>query len=87
LQLFIFAEMLQFIEHRLFHNGFPLNSTVALSKGDFKMAGEVMAMSIIHGGQAPSFLSQIVFNYLSNNLEVEDITSPLHKDLCTQVQL
>lgn len=77
--------MLQYIENRLFRNGVPVDSTIALSKGEFRMAGEVMAMSILHGGQAPNFMSQIVYNYISGSLEVEDITSSLHKELCTKV--
>lgn len=63
LYLLIFPEMLQFVQHHLFHNGFPQNSTIALSKGDH---GHVH-----YPWQAPSFLSQVVFNYLSNNLEVK----------------
>lgn len=77
--------MLQYIENRLFHDGVPVDSTISLSKGEFKMAGEVMAMSILQGGQAPNFMSHIVYNYLSDSMEVEDIMSPVHKELCAKV--
>lgn len=47
----------------------PCESTVALTEGDFKIAGELMASSIAQGSPPPNFLSGWVFNYLSTGVE------------------
>ena len=46
--------------------GRPTNSTVALTNGDFRLVGELMVMSILQGGPAPSFLQADIFAYLTN---------------------
>ena len=54
-------EMLDYVERRLFPNVKPIESTMSLTKKDFKLAGEIMAMSILQGGQAPNVItSQIL---------------------------
>ena len=56
----------------------PCESTVALTEGMFKLAGELMASSIAQGGPSPSFLSMCVFHYLSKgigNITVHWITT------------
>ena len=58
---------------------------MALSKKEFKYAGEIMAMSIVQGGQAPNFISTLVYRYLTGNLLVEDMTSVNKKELCQKV--
>lgn len=47
----------------------PCESTVALTGGMFKIAGELMSSSIAQGGPSPSFLSPWVFEYLSKGIE------------------
>lgn len=58
--------MLEHVERKLFLHGIPIDSTVSLSNGDFAFAGEVIAMSILQGGPAPSFFDPNVFDYISN---------------------
>lgn len=54
------------IERMLFCEGKPVPSIVALNNGDFELAGELMVMSILQGGPAPSFLHPSVFAYLAD---------------------
>ena len=42
---------------RLFSDGMPVQSTMLLTDGQFKIAGQLMAMSIVQGGPAPNFLT------------------------------
>ena len=44
-----------------------------------------MAMSIMQGGPAPNLFSQNVFDYLINDLKIENIHSSLYKRVCKQV--
>ncbi|XP_068697524.1 uncharacterized protein [Montipora foliosa] len=54
-----FCEMLEYCETRLFPDGFPTESVLAVARDDFLLtAGEVMAMSIVQGGPCPNFLHQ-----------------------------
>ena len=53
---------------RLFSNGVPVASTVALTEGLFKAAGLLMACSIVQGGPAPNFLNPWVYDYLALGL-------------------
>ena len=63
---FFSKEMMELIQRKLFSNGMPVLSTVALNDQDFVMAGELMAMSVVQGGPAPSFLSKSVYAYITN---------------------
>ena len=47
----------------------PCDSTLAMTDGQFRIAGEMMATSIVQGGPAPDFLSDWVYNYLSSGIE------------------
>ena len=59
--------MLEHVERKLFDkSGRLVASTVTLLGGDFSMAGELMAMSILQGGPAPNVLDSSVFQYLVN---------------------
>ncbi|XP_048580434.1 uncharacterized protein LOC125561131 [Nematostella vectensis] len=44
-------------------HGYPMSSPVALNN-DFKLCGEIMAMSILQGGPVPNILMPAVANYL-----------------------
>ncbi|XP_068761187.1 uncharacterized protein [Montipora capricornis] len=81
-----FAEVLSYVETRLFVEGIPSKSTISLNRGDFKLAGEVMAMSIVQHGQAPNFLAPEIYAYFSGNLQIQDITSPSHREFCEKIQ-
>lgn len=66
LDAIVFPEMLEHVERKLFLDGIPIDSTVSLSNGNFAFAGEVIVMSILQGGPAPSFFNPTVFDYISN---------------------
>lgn len=63
------------MEQRLFISGTPVQSTISLTKGDYKIAGEIMVLSIMQEGQAPNFLSPIIYSYLCDNPCVKTMTS------------
>lgn len=42
----------------------PLPDMAALGSNKFKVAGELMAGSIVQGGPAPSFLSREAYGYM-----------------------
>ena len=50
------------------HCHVPLPNVVGLQKLTFKHVGEVMAVSIIHGGPAPNFLAPSIVDYLLNGM-------------------
>ena len=58
------SDMMETIERKLFHAGKPISSTVSMMNGDFRIAGELMVMSVLQGGPAPCFLHSNVFCYL-----------------------
>ena len=49
--------------------GVPCDSTLAMTDGQFRIAGEMMATSIVQEGPAPDFLSDWVYNYFSSGIE------------------
>ena len=77
--------MLDYVERRLFPDGIPVKSTMALTMHDFKQAGEVISMSILQGGHAPNFLQQHIFDYLCGNLSIERMNSASNKEICEKV--
>lgn len=85
LKIFVYIEMLDYTKRRLFQNGKPIESTMALTRKDFKLACEMMAISIMQGGQAPNLMSPQIFNYLCGNLSVSQINSTPHRELCEKV--
>ena len=79
--------MMKYIERRLFPEGKPINSTMALTGKDYRLAGEIMAMSVIEGGQAPHFISAQIFKYLCGDRSVNNMNSIVHKELCEKVSI
>ena len=78
--------MLEYIETKLFCSGKPISSIIALQNEEFKLAGELMVMSILQNGPAPALLHQAVFNFISNQqLSIEDITESDYKTVALQV--
>lgn len=72
-------------------SGMLIDSTVALTSGHFKYAGEVMASSIIQGGPAPNFFAPCLYGIVSKGLEnvtltVDMISEPEKKELAFQVE-
>jgi len=53
--------MLEYCETRLFPDGFPTESVLAVARDHFLTAGEVMAISIVQGGPCPNFLMHLKF--------------------------
>lgn len=82
----LFSEMLEHVERKLFSDGKPINSTLCLSNGDFRFAGEIMVMSITQGGPAPSFINGDVFSYLTKqHLTTETMCASKYKEAAVQV--
>ena len=48
----------------------PLPNMVGLEKLTYKHVGEMMAVSIIHGGPAPNFMAKSVVDYLLYGIEL-----------------
>ena len=61
--------------------------TSSLNNGDYRLAGKIIAMSIVHGGSSPGFFSPVLFNALAYGPEntsvvLDDVTDQrLHGDL------
>lgn len=47
----------------------PVYSMAALGNNEFKVAGELMAGSVVQGGPAPCFLSKEVFHYIVDGID------------------
>lgn len=78
--------MLEIAERRLFQNGWPVNSVIALSSHQFRIVGEIMVMSILQGGPAPTFLDQTVYSYISRTtLDPEKNNNILHRNVAKRV--
>ena len=58
------TEALEQIGRRLFRDGSPVVNMAALGNEEFKVAGEIMATSVVQGGPAPGFLSSSSFRYV-----------------------
>ena len=79
-------DMLQIAEQRVFQNGWPVNSVIALSSHQFCIVGEIMVMSILQGGPAPTFLDQTVYSYISRTtLDPEKNNNILHRNVAKRV--
>ena len=61
------------MRQRLFHDGFPLDSITALINEEFKIAGELMALSLAQGGPPPCIFAKEVFDYVV--VGVESVTA------------
>ena len=83
---FFLLEMLEDVERRLFSNGKPINSTVALINADFRIAGEIMAMSVLQGGPAPTFINADVYKYITKQaLTVKGLPGSKYKEIAEEV--
>jgi hypothetical protein len=82
---FTLIEMLDYIERRILPNGVPTESTMSLTRKDYKLAGEIMAMSVMQGGQAPNLMAHKIFDYLHGKLVVSQIESSTTRELCEKV--
>jgi hypothetical protein len=65
---FLHLEVLQTIQREMFENGLPVSDMTALACNKFKVAGELMAGSIVQGGPAPCFLSEVAYLYISEGI-------------------
>ncbi|XP_028400112.1 uncharacterized protein LOC114523408 [Dendronephthya gigantea] len=68
-----FCETMKQMEIRLFSDGIPVKSTMALTEGHFKVAGLLMASSVLQGGPAPNFLANWVYQFISGGLDAVTI--------------
>lgn len=66
--LILFTELISFIQRKFFPNGQPIQSTLAITSGDFKLCGEVMGMSILQGGPAPNFMPNNIVSYITGGV-------------------
>ena len=77
-------EIIEAIKTRLFtedDGGYvPVESTMALATGAFKVAGEVFASSIVQGGPAPGFLCPWVYHFLCHGMQDLDLKNQVIKD-------
>ncbi|KAJ7354872.1 hypothetical protein OS493_029427 [Desmophyllum pertusum] len=81
-----FSDMLEQTHRKYFPDGFPTESMISLTGGDFRVAGEIMAMSVIQGGPAPNFLAPVVFSYLSKvQLSPHNNSTQLYKDAAIRI--
>ena len=58
----------------------PVESTMALATGAFKVAGEVFASNIVQGGPAPGFLCPWFYHYLYHGMQDLDLKNQVIKD-------
>lgn len=78
-------EMLEYCRSRLFPDGCPTKSVLALASEDFRIAGEIMAMSVVQGGPGPNLFSPVIYNIISRNLDFKDCKTSYLKDVCQKV--
>ena len=52
---------------QLFENGFPLASTLNVGKKLYEYPGQVIAMSLLQGGQNPTILSKSTYKFISSS--------------------
>ena len=51
---------------KFFENGFPLASTLNVSKKLYEYAGQLMAMSLLQGGQNATILNKSTYKFISS---------------------
>ena len=74
------------MERRFFCDGKPIQSTLGLTNGDFKLCGAIMAMSILQGGPAPNFMETSIATYLVGSmLHPQDNKNKYYQTLCENV--
>ena len=52
---------------QLFENGFPLASTLNVSKKLYEYAGQLMVMSLLQGGQNPTIINKSIYKFISSS--------------------
>ena len=57
--------MLEYIQRQLFSDGKTISSTVAMINGNFRVAGEIMVMSIFQGAPALLFINPDVYRFIT----------------------
>ena len=68
----------------------PHENIIAVSNGHFRVAGELMAASIVQGGPAPDFMAPWVYDYISAGIEgvtvdKEKVVAQQSKELINRV--
>jgi hypothetical protein len=77
--------MLDHTSIKLFISGKPVASTIALMKGEFRLAGEIIAMSVLQGGPAPCFFGEEVVKYLTKQPLLCEKNNGAYKTICEKV--
>ena len=86
--MLFYTELISFIQRKFFCNGKPIQSTLALTSGDFNLCGEIMGMSILQGGPAPNFMAPNITTYLTGGiLWTEDNQNQSYQTLCESVSI
>ena len=57
----------------------PIYNLKALGNNEFKLAGELMASSVLQGGPAPCFLSEAAFQYILDGIDSVSTEKWIHK--------
>jgi hypothetical protein len=73
----ILSDMLELVERKYFRNGCPVEFMIALSAKEFRVAGEIMIMSILQGGPAPNFLLPSTYSYISKESLCPDVNTDI----------
>jgi predicted RecA/RadA family phage recombinase len=82
----LFLELLSIVRRRFFKDGKPIESTMAISSGDFKLCGIVIGMSIMQGGPAANFMSHGVSCFFSGcKMLTSNIKNPAYKEIAALV--
>ncbi len=68
----------------------PLHNLTEFKNSSFKIIGEIVALSIIHGGPGPQCLSHAVVDYLSYGIHrvhgsLDDISQPVTREKIKKV--
>lgn len=78
--------LLEYIQRSLFtcereepFGGNPAPNMMAVTAREFVAVGEVMAMSIAHGGPAPNIMTKWVYDYLLKEKIHDDILPDEHE--------
>ncbi len=80
-QFLLFIDVLKHVEMRLFDGkGMLIPSTVALTSGHFKYAGELMAMSVVQGGPCPNFFAQQLYDLMAKGIKAIHVTTDMIED-------
>jgi len=73
----------------LFYTNWTKQFTIAAREDEYFLAGQMIAVSIVHGGPGPRFLSDMLYDHLTGrtaiNGTVEDITDEIMKAALVEV--